>query len=62
MKLLSQTLLHTGKICLLFIGNAELSNKMASYMMDQKVFVTKTFYSSGVSFVAVCCVTIQVEV
>jgi hypothetical protein len=44
------------------IGSAELSNKMASYVMDQKVFVTNTLYSSCVSCVAECCVTIQVEV
>jgi hypothetical protein len=36
-----------------FVGNAELSNKMASYTADQKAFVTDTFYSSGGSGVAV---------
>jgi hypothetical protein len=34
-------------------GNAELSNKMASYMRDQKMFVIKTFCSEGGSCVAV---------
>jgi hypothetical protein len=34
-------------------GNSELSNKMASYTTDQKVFVTKTFCSPGGSCVAV---------
>jgi hypothetical protein len=34
-------------------GNTDLSNSMASYMADQKVFVVKTFNSSGGSCVAV---------
>jgi hypothetical protein len=34
-------------------GNAELSNKIAAYTTDQKVFVVKTVYSSGRSCVAV---------
>jgi hypothetical protein len=35
------------------VGNAELSNKMASYMRDQRMFVIKTYYSYGCSCVAV---------
>jgi hypothetical protein len=35
------------------IGNTEQSNKMVSYTTDQKMFVVKTFYSSGGSHVAV---------
>jgi hypothetical protein len=34
------------------VGNAEPSNKMASYSTDQKVFVIKVFHSSGSSRVA----------
>lgn len=34
------------------VGNAEPSNKMASYSTDQKVFVIKAFYPSGCSSVA----------
>jgi hypothetical protein len=36
---------HLG-IFFLSVGNAELSNKMASYTTNQKVFVVKTIYSS----------------
>jgi hypothetical protein len=32
------------------IGNSELSDKMASYTKDQKVFIIKTFSSSGGSW------------
>jgi hypothetical protein len=35
------------------VGNTELRNKMASHTTDQKLFVIKTFYSSGGSWVAV---------
>jgi hypothetical protein len=34
-------------------GNAELSKEMALNMMDQKVFIIKTFYSSDCSCAAV---------
>jgi hypothetical protein len=34
------------------IGNTELSKMMASYTADQKVFLSKTFYSFGDSCVA----------
>jgi hypothetical protein len=42
--------------------NAELNDKLASYTADQKVCVIRIFYSSGGYFVAVCCVTIEMEV
>jgi hypothetical protein len=35
------------------ISTAQLDNKMALYMTDQKVFAIKIFYSSGGSSVAV---------
>jgi hypothetical protein len=35
------------------VGNNEISNKMASYTTDQKVYVIKTFYSPSGSCVAV---------
>jgi hypothetical protein len=37
----------------LFVATAELNNKMALYMTDQKMFAVKIFYSSGGSCVAV---------
>jgi hypothetical protein len=43
---------HFGNL-FVTIHNAELSNKMAKYKTDQKVFVIKTFYSFDSSCVAV---------
>jgi hypothetical protein len=43
---------HLGNF-VVAVGNAELSNKIASYTTDQKVFVVKTCYSSGGSYVSV---------
>jgi hypothetical protein len=34
------------------VGKAELSNKMASYITDRKVFAIKTIYSSGGSCIS----------
>jgi hypothetical protein len=51
--------IHLGNVCA--DGNAELSNKMTSCTTHQKVFVTKTFYFSSGSWVAVCRVTIQMK-
>jgi hypothetical protein len=46
------TVSQSGKfIC--WLSNAALSNKVTSYMTDQKVFVTNTLYSSRGSCVAV---------
>jgi hypothetical protein len=42
---------HLGKF--VSVGSTELSNRMASYMTDQKVFRIETFYSFGGSCVAV---------
>jgi hypothetical protein len=38
---------------LIAVGNVELSNKMVSHLMDEKVFAIKTSYSSGGSCAAV---------
>jgi hypothetical protein len=44
---------HCAHLGNLFVatGNTELNNRVVSYMMNQKVFVIKTFYSSGDSCV-----------
>jgi hypothetical protein len=43
---------HLGNL-FVAVGNPNLSNKMASYTADQKVFVIKTIYATGCSYVAV---------
>jgi hypothetical protein len=47
-------LLYTWRNLYVAIGIAQLSNKMVLYSTDQKVFVIKTFYSSGVAVARQC--------
>jgi hypothetical protein len=49
---LSDIFTDLGKL-FVTVGKTQLSNKMASYTKDQKMFVIKTFYSSGGCSVAV---------